>query len=203
MQQSYSYSQISQDIFVLNFFEKKAGYFLDLGCGNGFNHPCGNNTLLLEQNGWEGISIDIDQGAVNHFNKNRKTKALRKDLSKESLADILRENNAPKVIDYMSFDVDQASEHVLASLPLDEYVFRFVTFEHNAYLPNEYYINLKQNALNKFLNKGYQLLVNNVVLENHGAVEDWFIHTDSTLNLTKKFLHTINHRNVLKEYGFR
>jgi SAM-dependent methyltransferase len=206
MQQSYSYSQISQDIFVLNFFEKKAGYFLDLGCGNGFNHPCGNNTLLLEQNGWDGISIDIDQVAINHFNKNRKTKAICKDLTKENLADILRENNAPKVIDYMSFDVDQASEHVLASLPLDEYVFRFVTFEHNAYLPNEYYKNLKQNALNKFFGMGYGLLINNVILENHGAVEDWYVHSFSTLNLSKKplkSLDSINHKNILTEYGFQ
>lgn len=202
MPQDRSYSQISQDIFVLNFFGRKASYFLDLGCGDGNSYPCGNNTLLLEQNGWDGLSIDIDSNAVNSFNATRKTKALAFDLANSDLKKILDENQCPKVIDYLSFDVDEVSETVLAKLPLNDYVFRFVTFEHNAYIPNQYYRTLKANA-NKILSEsGYQILIDNVILENHGAVEDWYVHAESTVDLTKKVLTNINHRQVLEEYQF-
>jgi len=202
MPQENSYSQISQDVFALNFFERKTGSFVDLGCGNGFNYPCGNNTLLLEQNGWFGLSVDIDKKSVDHFNKNRNTKAIACDLTENDLAVILDKIDAPKIIDYLSFDVDQASESVLAKLPLANYTFRLVTFEHNAYLRNEMYKTLKDNAKKRFLSNGYEILVEDVILDGHGPVEDWFIHTDSTLNLPKKFLKNINHKTVLKEYGF-
>lgn len=202
MQQGTSYSQISQDIFALNFFERKVGTFLDLGCGNGFNHPCGNNTLLLEQNGWSGLSIDINKQSVEHFNKNRTTKAIVCDLTQNDLAAILDKVGAPKVIDYLSFDVDEASESVLAKLPLAKYAFSLVTFEHNAYLRNEMYRTLKENAKKRFLSSGYEILIEDVVLDGHGPVEDWFIHSESTRNLPKKLLKNINHKAVLKEYKF-
>lgn len=202
MPQDNSYSQISQDVFALNFFGRKAGTFLDLGCGNGFGHPCGNNTLLLEQNGWNGLSIDIDKASVNHFNSNRSTRAIVSDLKQNNLGDIMLREGMPHTIDYLSFDVDEASEVVLAKLPLAKYYFRLITFEHNAYLQNETYRTLKSNAKNLFLSNGYEILIEDVMLERHGAVEDWYIHTNSTLDIQKKFLKNINHKAVLKEYGF-
>lgn len=202
MPQDNSYSQISQDVFAFNFFGRKAGTFLDLGCGNGFSHPCGNNTLFLEQNGWNGLSIDIDKASVNHFNSNRNTRAIVSDLKQNDLGDIMLAEGMPHTIDYLSFDVDEASEAVLAKLPLAKYYFRLVTFEHNAYIQNETYRTLKSNAKNLFLSNGYEILIEDVMLDGHGAVEDWYIHTNSTLTIEKKFLKNINHKDILKEYGF-
>jgi hypothetical protein len=124
------------------------------------------------------------------------------DLTVSDLKEILKSIDAPKLIDYLSFDVDEASEIVLAKLPLNDYVFRFVTFEHNAYLDDPCYRTLKTNARKKFTDNGYSLLIENVMLENHGAVEDWYVHDQTTMSLRKIILQNINHRSILTEYKF-
>lgn len=168
-----SYSQIGQDIFVLKLLGP-SGFFLDFGCGDGNSFPCGNNTLLLEQNGWSGLSFDIDQNSINAFDKTRKTKAVCVDLTK-NLKSILQENNCPKVIDYFSFDVDEATDAVLDSFPFGEYTFKFISFEHNLYLPQ--YRGLKERSQEIFFKHGYKLLIDNVCF-NGRPVEDWYYKFD-------------------------
>jgi hypothetical protein len=52
------YSQAGQDKFVLSLFnENYEGTFVDIGCSV---PKIINNTLLLEENGWYGISIDLE-----------------------------------------------------------------------------------------------------------------------------------------------
>lgn len=197
-----TYSQISQDIFTFNFFKKQKGYFLDLGCGNGSSSPCGNNTLLLEENGWTGISIDINKEYINQFKKNRSSVAICTDLTQNSLDEILEKNNAPKIIDYLSFDVDEATEIALQTLPLDKYKFKLITFEHNEYIKNSIYSKIKKMAKEKFEFFGYEILIDNVILEGHGAVEDWYINTEETKDFDKKYLANINHKELLKKYNY-
>lgn len=198
-----SKSQIIQDVFVLNFFEKKKGFFLDLGCGDGVSHPCGNNTFLLEKFGWDGLSIDYNEDLIKNFQSNRKTKAICKDLTKFSIEQILKESGCPKIIDYLSFDVDEATPHVLKHLPTNEYKFKFITFEHNLYLKNQIqYKNLKQDAIDKFGNE-YEILIENVNLINHGPVEDWYVHKDLTKNQKKIYLKDILCQEVLNKYEIR
>lgn len=49
-----TYSQFGQDDFVVKFFESaKEGYFVDVGAS-----VDGNDTLLLEEMGWDGICIE-------------------------------------------------------------------------------------------------------------------------------------------------
>lgn len=50
-----SYSQLGQDIWVLEKFPINNGYFVDVGFNDGVEI---NNTYLLELNGWVGIGID-------------------------------------------------------------------------------------------------------------------------------------------------
>lgn len=50
-----SYSQLGQDVWVLNKMPIKNGYFVDIGFNDGVQI---NNTYLLELNGWTGIGID-------------------------------------------------------------------------------------------------------------------------------------------------
>lgn len=200
--QNLKKSQILQDVFVLNFFDKKSGFFLDLGCGDGISYPCGNNTFLLECFGWDGLSVDFDQSLINSFNKKRITKAVCKDLTKYSIGEILQENNCPKIIDYLSFDVDEATPYALRTLPLNNYKFKFITFEHNLYLNQEKYKNLKQEAFNLLKNE-YEILIENVNLVNHGAVEDWYVHKELTKNQKKIYLKDIFCQDILDKYEIR
>ena len=47
-----SYSQAGQDLWVLDKIKK--GYFLEIGAYDGIKF---SNSLLLEENGWEGLLI--------------------------------------------------------------------------------------------------------------------------------------------------
>jgi len=201
MQQKFkSYSQISQDIFIVNFFKKQKGYFVDLGCGDGFSEPCGNNTALLEDFEWTGLGIDFNQSYVDSFNSKRKSKAVCKDLTKIKLKDILQENNCPKIIDYLSFDVDDATDKTLDNFPINDFKFKLITFEHNLYLgQNSQYANLKEKAKNLF-NQEYDILIEDVKLSGFGAVEDWYIHKELTKNFDKKYLKDIFDFEILKQY---
>ena len=46
-----------QDVFALFVNENKIGFVLDIGCKN---PDIGNNSILLLENGWYGVGIDID-----------------------------------------------------------------------------------------------------------------------------------------------
>lgn len=65
-----SYSQIGQDINVINYFNhKKNGYFVDIGATDGIEI---NNSYLLEKKyDWKGICIEPQQKYWNDLNKNR------------------------------------------------------------------------------------------------------------------------------------
>jgi len=197
-----TYSQISQDVFVLNFFKKSPGFFLDLGCGNGWNKPCGNNSLLLEKNGWDGLSVDFNPDHIKEFQANRKTKAVCADLMKTDLKSLMVENGCPQVIDYLSFDIDDATEFVFKNFPLNDFKFKFITFEHNLYMGGKRDVDLKAEAIEKFSAHGYTLMVENVTLEDHGVVEDWFINSNLVRENKKIFLKDMNHREILKTYDY-
>jgi hypothetical protein len=50
-----SYSQLGQDLWVLEKYPINNGYFVDVGFNDGIII---NNTYLLELNGWTGIGVD-------------------------------------------------------------------------------------------------------------------------------------------------
>ena len=124
----HTYSQISQDKFVNLMLGSAKGFFLDFGCGDGISqhNPCGNNTLLLEENGWNGLSIDLDPRLINIFKTYRKTHCKALDLLNCNINDLLVEYNCPSVIDYFSFDIDGASEYVIKKMPFDKFKFKFI-----------------------------------------------------------------------------
>ena len=45
-------------------------------------------------------------------------------------------------------------------------------------------------------------MVENVTLENHGAVEDWFINSNLVRENKKIFLKDMHHREILKTYDY-
>jgi hypothetical protein len=127
------YSQIGQDKLVLTYLKnKKNGYFMDIGCC----YPKYiNNTYLLEKDySWDGISIDI----VDFVEPNgetwsdcRDTIHVIEDALKINYKKLLSDYNAPKVIDYLSMDLEPPSLTLecLDLIPFDEYQFNFISFE--------------------------------------------------------------------------
>ncbi len=193
-----SYSQLSQDAFVLNLFDKQPGFYLEVGCNYG-TPASYSNCLLLEENGWRGIGLDIL--GIEEFNNHRKGRGIAADLSKENIEDILDEDSAPLIIDYLSFDIDEAQRIALEKMSLTKYKFKLVHFEHNLYVNHPPYIGIKEYAYNRFTDAGYIRFIDNLLDDNGAAVEDWYIYPEYVDTAKIKFLANINHRQILKEYG--
>lgn len=62
---SKSYSQLDEDVFLKKYFNKKKGFYVDIGCHHPFKH---NNTFLLYKDGWSGINIDLNKISIDLFN---------------------------------------------------------------------------------------------------------------------------------------
>jgi hypothetical protein len=163
------YSQIGQDLWVIEKTQtKRNGYFIDMGAA----HPITiNNTYALETEWeWTGISYDIgpprthgiDRDVINTpekythlWNEHRSTPIIVCDLLELNIEQSFIENNVPSVVDYISIDLyPPASHNVLYRLPLDNYSFKCITFEHDAYKGFE---QEKQEAIDYMESKGYTL----------------------------------------------
>ena len=60
-----TYSMHGEDLIIQKYFkDKKNGLYVDLGCYHPIQY---NNTLLLYQNGWEGINVDINKLSIKLF----------------------------------------------------------------------------------------------------------------------------------------
>ena len=77
------FSQLGQDIFVLDLINESSTY-LEVGCQDS---KIINNTYLLEQKGWTGISIDIINYSDNW--KSRKNKFVCSDALKTNFKALL------------------------------------------------------------------------------------------------------------------
>lgn len=78
-----SYSQLKQDLKVLEFYKyKKNGFFIDIGANDGINL---SNTYLLEKNyNWNGICIEPLPSQFNKLKNNRKCICVNKALYNKS-----------------------------------------------------------------------------------------------------------------------
>ena len=167
-----NYSQAGQDLAAAEVCNKTGGFFLDLGCNDPIFH---NNTYLLEKElGWTGILVDIQKPLVE---KCREVRTERNsyvccNLITTKITDILDNIGCPKHIDYISFDVDDATTSVLGGFDFDKYSFSFLTFEHDLYRIGP---DLKVLANKLLLNKGYKLYRENVCASPTEIFEDWYI----------------------------
>jgi FkbM family methyltransferase len=81
-----------------------------------------------------------------------------------SLEDLLREHNAPNIIDYLSIDTEGSEYEILNSFDFSSYQFNIISVEHN-------YTAARQ-AIYKLLTKqGYQR-----IFEDFSMWDDWYIH---------------------------
>ena len=168
----------SQESFVLNLFnQKKNGHYVELGA---FDSKLGSNTYYLENTyGWSGVSFEILDDRRNEFISNRKNPCYG-DALNFNYINYFEENNFPKQIDYLQVDIDAGykengrpfGNHYLTllgliSLPLTQYRFSIITFEHdtNMYFRNSAMREAQREILDSL---GYTL----VVRETH---EDWWV----------------------------
>ena len=168
----------SQEKFVLEVLkEKRNGYYVELG---GFHSTQGSNTYYLEQDyDWSGVTFEIEEHSRNEINANRRN-PCQGDALKFDYIKYFKENNFPQQIDYLQVDIDTGydehcrpqgnhytSLHGLITLPLTQYRFSVITFEHDA---NMYFRNTAlRDAQREILDSlGYSL----VVREIH---EDWWV----------------------------
>lgn len=165
-----TYSQAGQDIFVSSLIKGKNKTFVDIGCQLPNNI---NNTLLLEQNGWTGISLDI----MNYSEewKIRNTPFVVGNALTMDYATLFDNHSLPKTIDYLSVDIEGNGDRFRALKQVFESNrdFKIITIEHDSYRGYELTEAIPQREF--LLSKGYVLLCVNVHLSNN-PFEDWWIN---------------------------
>lgn len=188
------YSNEMQDVAALKLFGGNGSLkFLDIGC----RHPIkGNNTLLLEENDWSGLCVDIEDYSK-EFKEERKTPFYQVDTTSKEFIKLLEEHFPEKIIHYVSLDVDLASLSTLKNFVENGFKFIFMTFEHDYHYIRTHEVcdtwyagdrPINEVKLCKFGSKdiletcGYNLLFENVSFyeQNTSTVphpwEDWWIN---------------------------
>ncbi len=188
-----SYAQAAQDLFANYVCDYDDGYFLDIGCSDGVFF---NNSKLLEERNWRGLLIDFEKGGIDNCKKTRESTSLHIDLMKVNLENIFSDNNTPNMIDYISFDVDQATEHTLRNFPFERYRFKCMTFEHDLYRNGD---KLKVLSQKLFIENGYTLVCENVC---HGGnpFEDWWV--DAKLidkDISNLYCNNLEYLEIMKK----
>lgn len=177
--------QANQDSFVLNVLnEKRNGWYVEIGS----NHPViHNNTFLLEvEYGWSGVGFEWDHDLVNIYNGVRKNKCIEADATKFDYLKYFQDNNFPKQIDYLQLDIDPAYQtlEALKRLPLTEYRFSVITYEHDLYADSKNEA-IKEESKTILSELGYSLAVENVDDGSSDRIfEDWWIDPSVIRSIT-------------------
>lgn len=180
---SDSFSQSGQESFVLNILEsKRDGFFIEIGA---YHSSELSNTYLLEKNfGWNGLAFEIERKRGKEYNANRTSKCLVADATTFNYLKCFKEMNAPSHMDYLQVDIEPARQSLAAlkSLPLSEYTFRVITFEHDLYADPKNSA-IQEDAFQLLNGFGYVRVAKNV--KNNGfSYEDWYINPEY---LSEKF----------------
>lgn len=189
-------SQSNQDYFVYSILKKQTGTFFDIGC----NHPINiNNTYTLEQIGWSGYLFDIDNSFKSLIEQTRTSKFICTDVSTYNWNSFLEsENLVGKTIDYLSFDVDEASIATLRRFPFDKIQFNVCTIEHDRYRFGVDIANEMRNIMNKY---GYKIICKDISYKGN-PYEDWYVHS-SYMNddeIKNKYCENIDCEIILEKY---
>jgi hypothetical protein len=180
-----TYSQCAQDLFVLNLLGK-GGTYLDLGC---YLPKKINNTYLLEENGWTGISLDIE-----NYSKEwevRKNRFIQADCLSLDYKVFLKEEfgDSESVIDYLSIDMELLGDRfkLLSKVMESGYHFKIITIEHDSHLGEDFIEGEKNKQFHLLKSLGYYLLCDDVSNHRNPSMfyEDWWINP--------KFLNPAKH----------
>lgn len=170
------FSQLGQDIFVLDLINESSTY-LEVGCQDS---KIINNTYLLEQKGWTGISIDIINYSDNW--KSRKNKFVCSDALKTNFKALLEWQKYKSPIGFLSIDIEGNGSRYecLKKILSTGYEFKIICIEHDSY--KGYIESEKEPQIELLKNKGYELVVENIGDKPEYLFEDWWVNP--------KFIHT-------------
>lgn len=178
-----SYSLGGQDVFAHAICQTDRGTFFDIGAAAPTN---GNNSYGLECVGWSGIAVDICPDYTADYAKFRKTPLTVVDMTQVDWNSFIGTHPLlQKPVDYLSFDIDEASLPVLRRFPFDRIKFRTLTVEHDAYRFGD---PVRQEMRSILTGAGYQLVASDVVtyylwqecpqamaLKGYLPYEDWYV----------------------------
>jgi hypothetical protein len=178
----YRTSQAAQDVFVWHMMGMKSnGTYLDIGCSDCADDivisPSGNNTLGLFRVGWKGIGIDINPSWAWGWEHLREQPFLTADITTIDWEAVLTQypELARDGVDYISFDVDDATAAAVAHFPWHRIRFTVLTIEHDSYCVGD---TVKRDMRNMLSSAGYTLVASDVQLFHQGApraFEDWWV----------------------------
>ena len=163
-----NYSQTYQDMFVLTMLDGKTnGKYFEIGAAD---PHYGSNSALLEQLGWEGTSLEIQEKEVAKFNAVRKNPATLVDATKFDYS-VLKGH-----IDYLQIDCEPPATTyaILEMIPFEQCTFGVITFEHDYYA--DVTRSYREKSREYLLSKGYLLVVSNIAPDTTSAYEDWYVH---------------------------
>jgi FkbM family methyltransferase len=84
-----------------------------------------------------------------------------------SLLDLLMQNNAPRIIDFLSIDTEGSEYEILKAFDFSKYRFRTIVCEHN-------YGPMREKIINLLVSNGYSH-----VYENISEFDDWYVLDES------------------------
>ncbi len=130
--------------------------------------------------GWTGLSIDCQEFSL-EFAAKRKNLFYCTDVTTVNWDDVIQ--RCPfmqNTIDYISFDVDEATMPAVAHFPWDKIRFATMTIEHDQY---RFGTATRDYIREVLTNHGYSLICADVVMpdsptEPYGAFEDWYADLD-------------------------
>jgi len=149
---------------------KRNGTFLDVGCHHFRNI---SNTFYFESElDWRGVGIDANASFEDGWKKFRKSPFICADATKIDYNKLLKENNMPKIIDYLSLDLEPPPVTLKALKKIFETDFSFncVTFETDYYRDKT----TRDESRKMFSERGYIWMCE---LSNPiGPQDDYYVH---------------------------
>jgi len=124
----------------------------------------GTSITFLESAEPELSTIESFKAADLHA-KSRKFSKVTYEVESISLVDLLKENNAPKFIDYLSIDTEGSEFEILSTFDFDEFTFSVITVEHN-------FTHNREKIFNLLLANGYQRKLSDI-----SQFDDWYVYT--------------------------
>jgi FkbM family methyltransferase len=107
----------------------------------------------------------IQSFSYSDYHANNRTKGNIYDVQTVSLTDLLRQYDAPKVIDYLSIDTEGSELEILNSFTFHDYVIRVITVEHN-------HSDRRIQIYKLLTSKGYKR-----VFDQFSMYDDWYVRT--------------------------
>ena len=169
-----TYSQCLQDVFALIINDyKTSGSFIDIGSST--PDDMYNNSILLQLFNWKGICVDLGNYESYWNNYPNATFYSMDCCDKENIKFIM--DKSPEVVDFLSFDIDDATIEGLKLVDFNKTKFKSICIEHNKYLGDR---GEQRHGQREILEaNGYKLLI-----KNWHNFEDWWVHPE-LVNLNK------------------